>query len=169
VLGALAVSTGVVAPGEMGDKTQHWRPWRASSAAARRGTPISSNVVLPAGEPFFFIGGEYGVRGCPTGAHAGNQGWGRGRRGGGLRAARQGCVKVFRPPVSLLRDHEELAGIGLGLTATPGGRLSARATLADAPNALPPTEPRRCAVHVQVVAGLCQRPARPRTPRSAGG
>jgi len=125
----------------------------------------SSNVLLPSSEQFF-IGGEYSVRGYPTGVYAGDQGYAlnlelhhalpfeaEGIAATGFVLLDKGYVKVFRPPDSLQRDHEELAGVGFGVNATLGKRFNARLTLAYALNALP-TEPRRYAVHVQVVAGL---------------
>lgn len=125
----------------------------------------SSNELLPSSEQFF-IGGEYSVRGYPPGVFSGDQGYaaalelhhpipleGEGVAASGFVFVDKGYVKVFRPPNSVLRDHEELSGIGVGLIASLGRRVSARLTFGYALNTLP-AQPRRYAVQVQLVAGL---------------
>lgn len=126
----------------------------------------TSDDLLPSSEQFF-IGGEYSVRGFPIGTFAGDQGYfvnlelhhpldlrgGPGLATTGFFFLDHGYVKPFRPPNSLLRDYEELSGIGWGLNAAIAKRVHSRVTFAYALNDLP-LEPRRYVIHFQLVASV---------------
>jgi hemolysin activation/secretion protein len=100
-------------------------------------------VLLPSSEQFF-IGGEGSVRGYPVGLYSGDTGQtvslelhhpllAASAETGGIGATGfffvdYGRVKPFRPPHSSLDDSEALTGLGWGLNASLGKRVTARVT-----------------------------------------
>jgi hemolysin activation/secretion protein len=126
----------------------------------------TGNDLLPSSEQFF-IGGDYSVRGYPVGAFSGDQGYSINLELhhpieaktahdvalSGFFFLDNGYVKVFRPPNSVLRDFDEISGVGWGLNATIMKRVYGRLTFAYALNDLP-LEPRRYVIHFQLVASV---------------
>ena len=137
--------------------------WSFSGSLSFQNT---SNDLLPSSEQFF-IGGDYSVRGYPTGVFAGDQGYalnlelhhplaletGPDMTMTGFFFVDNGYVRMFRPPNSLLRDYEQLSSAGWGVNVTIAKRVHSRVTFAYALNDLP-LEPRRYAIHFQLVAAL---------------
>ncbi len=125
----------------------------------------TNDNLLPSSEQFF-IGGEYSVRGYPTGTYAGDQGYsinlelhhplpikGPGVMASGFFFFDNGYVKAFRPPNSLLRDYEEISGVGWGFNAAIAKRVHTRVAFAYALNDVP-TESQRYYIHFQLVVSL---------------
>jgi hemolysin activation/secretion protein len=125
----------------------------------------TTSDLLPASQQFF-IGGDYSVRGYPVGAHGGDSGYSlsvelhhpldlglRGVPMSGFLFLDHGKVRPFRPPGSLLGATDELIGVGWGLNAQLSERVSARLTMAYAPNDLPQKQ-RDYRIHFQLVASF---------------
>lgn len=125
----------------------------------------TGSQLLPASEQFF-IGGPYSIRGYPVGAYGGDDGYslsvelhhplgaGQGEiAASGFFFVDHGRVRPFRPPGSVLRAHEELSAMGWGLDAMVSKRVSARLTLAYAPDNAPQKH-QNYRVHFQLVASF---------------
>jgi hemolysin activation/secretion protein len=126
----------------------------------------TGDEFLPSSEQFF-IGGEYSVRGYPSGTFGGDQGYvanvelhhplgidlGRDAVGTGFFFLDHGHTRPFRPPNSLLRSYEELSSIGWGVNAVIRNRAYGRVTFAYALNNLP-LEPRRYTIHFYLVGSF---------------
>lgn len=125
------------------------KDWSLIGSAAFQHT---DKPLLPSSEQFI-IGGEGTVRGYPVGTYAGETGYtlsaelhhpmGNLSLGGDMQLAANGFffvdygnVRPYRPPASTLRSFERLTSYGWGVNASLGKHLSARVTLAYAPDTL---------------------------------
>lgn len=112
----------------------------------------SKKPLLPSSEQFV-IGGEGTVRGYPVGTYAGDSGYtlsaelhhplGNVSLGSSTQLATSGFIFIdygytrpYRPPGSTLRSYEQLTSSGVGINATLGKHITARLTLAYAPDTL---------------------------------
>lgn len=112
----------------------------------------TNKAQLPSSEQFI-IGGEGTVRGYPVGTYSGENGYtasaelhhplakfvlGSDTAVGmtGFFFADYGSVRPYRPPNSTLRSYEDLTSVGWGVNAALGKNLSAKVTLAYAPDKL---------------------------------
>jgi hemolysin activation/secretion protein len=127
----------------------------------------SKKPLLPASEQFV-IGGEGTVRGYPVASYSGDSGYtlsvelhhpiGKTNIGNNTQLAASGFffidygyTRPYRPPSSTLRSYEQLTSGGWGINATLGKYLSARLTLAYAPDTLQDPMSSRLSTLFQIV------------------